>query len=82
MEQALFREQIIDELLPLRDYYHRHTNSIYWELEDMIPFANHPVYLWLLGSVGAPKVSLVKATQGVAVRRATLYTSTCANSVM
>ena len=77
VEQALFREQVIEELLPLRDYYHRHTKSIYWELEDMIPFANHPVYRWFLGWLGAPKVSLVKATQGVAVRRATLYKHVC-----
>jgi delta24-sterol reductase len=77
VEQALFREEVVEELLPLRDYYHRHTKSIYWELEDMVPFANHPIYRWLLGWLGAPKVSLVKLTQGVAVRRATLYKHVC-----
>lgn len=77
VEQALLRETVVEELLPLRDYYHRHTKSIYWELEDMIPFANHPIYRWFLGWLGAPKVSLVKATQGVAVRRATLYKHVC-----
>jgi Delta24-sterol reductase len=66
-----------EELIPIRDYYHRHTKSIYWELEDMIPFGNAPWFRWLFGWMGAPKVSIVKATQGVAVRRATLYKHVC-----
>jgi Delta24-sterol reductase len=70
-------DAVREELIPIRHYYHRHTKSIYWELEDMIPFGNAPWFRWLFGWMGAPKVSLVKATQGVAVRRATLYKHVC-----
>ncbi len=48
------------EYLPLRDYYHRHTRSMFWELQRLVPFGNHPLYRWLLGWLGAPKVSLLK----------------------
>ncbi len=51
-----------DEYIPLRHYYHRHTRSIFWELESMVPFGNHPVYRWLFGWLGAPKVSFIKLT--------------------
>jgi delta24-sterol reductase len=51
------------EYIPLRDYYHRHTRSIFWELQDIIPFGNHPVYRWLLGWALPPKVSFLKLTQ-------------------
>jgi hypothetical protein len=44
------------EYLPLRDYYHRHTKSIFWELEQIIPWGNHPVFRWLYGWAVPPKV--------------------------
>jgi len=50
------------EYLPLRDYYHRHTRSIFWELNDIISFGNHPVFRFLLGWAMPPKISLLKAT--------------------
>ncbi len=58
------------EYLPLRDYYHRHTRSMFWELERLVPFGNHPLYRWLLGWLGAPKVSLLKLVTSTAGRRA------------
>lgn len=33
-----------EEAIPLKDFLHRFTRSIFWELEDMIPFSNHPIY--------------------------------------
>lgn len=30
------------EYVPLRHYYHRHTRSLFWEIQDIIPFGNHP----------------------------------------
>lgn len=51
------------EYIPLRDYFHRHTKAIFWELEEIIPFGNHPVYRWLLGWAVPPKVSFLKITQ-------------------
>ena len=32
------------EYIPLRDYYHRHTRSYFWTMEEIIPFGNHPVF--------------------------------------
>jgi delta24-sterol reductase len=29
------------EYIPLRDYYHRHTKSIFWELEQIVPVLTH-----------------------------------------
>lgn len=51
------------EYIPLRDYYHRHTKSIFWELEEIIPFGNHPIVRYLLGWALPPKVSFLKLTQ-------------------
>lgn len=56
------------EYIPLRAYYHRHSRSIFWELEEIIPFGNHPVARWLLGWALPPKVSFLKITQTQKVR--------------
>ncbi|KAH9499915.1 Delta(24)-sterol reductase [Bulinus truncatus] len=56
------------EYIPLRHYYHRHTKSIFWMLEDIIPFGNHPVFRWLFGWMVPPKVSLLKLTQGETIK--------------
>lgn len=57
------------EYIPLRDYYHRHTRSIFWEIQDIIPFGNNVVFRYLLGWLVPPKVSLLKLTQGETVKR-------------
>ncbi len=62
-----------DEYIPLRHYYHRYTRSIFWELRELIPFGNHPVYRYLLGWLGAPKVSFLKFTMNKGVRRKLIY---------
>ena len=62
--QSILKEgKRVVEYIPLRDYYHRHTKSIFWELEEIIPFGNHPVYRFLLGWAIPPKVSFLKVTQ-------------------
>ena len=63
VETMLADEHVKVEFIPLRDYYHRHTKSIFWELEEIIPFGNHPVFRWLLGWAVPPKVSFLKLTQ-------------------
>lgn len=40
----------------------RFTRSIFWELRDLVPCGNHPIYRYLLGWLGAPKVSFIKLT--------------------
>ena len=61
------------EYLPLRDYFHRHTKAIFWELEEIIPFGNHPLYRFLLGWAVPPKVSFLKLTQTEKIKK--LYES-------
>ena len=41
------------EYIPLRDYYHRHSRSIFWEMQHIIPFGNHWFFRYLLGSVAS-----------------------------
>jgi len=57
------------EIVPLRDYYHRHTRSIFWELEQIIPVGNHPLFRLLLGWAVPPKVSFLKLTQTEALKK-------------
>ncbi len=57
-----------DEYIPLREYYHRHTRSLFWEGELIIPFGNHPLFRYLLGWMMPPKVAFLKLTQGERIR--------------
>lgn len=57
------------EYIPLRHYYHRHSRSIFWELQDIIPFGNNPIFRYLLGWTVPPKVSLLKLTQGETIKK-------------
>lgn len=52
----------IVEYVPTRDYYHRHTRSLYWEADLLVPMGNHPVFRWLLGWMMPPRVSFLKLT--------------------
>ncbi|XP_023004499.1 delta(24)-sterol reductase-like [Cucurbita maxima] len=56
------------EYIPTRDYYHRHTRSLYWEGKLILPFADQWWFRFLFGWMMPPKVSLLKATQGEAIR--------------
>ncbi|KAJ3600123.1 hypothetical protein NHX12_034073 [Muraenolepis orangiensis] len=69
VERYLKEDRSGVEYIPLRHYYHRHTRSIFWEMQDIIPFGNHPVFRWLLGWMVPPKISLLKLTQGETIRR-------------
>lgn len=50
------------EYIPLRDYYHRHTRSLFWQMEDIIPFGHNLIFRVLLGWLVPPKVSFLKLT--------------------
>ncbi|KAG5176936.1 hypothetical protein JKP88DRAFT_189544 [Tribonema minus] len=73
VEQALGKKGRFSEYIPVRHYYHRFTRSIFWELRDLIPFGNHPVYRYLLGWLGAPKVSFLKLTMTPQIRKEVVY---------
>ena len=57
------------EYIPVRHYFHRHTPSVYFQLKDLITFANTPWYRYLWAWMGAPKVSLLKLTTTRELRR-------------
>uniref|UniRef100_A0A673WSS8 24-dehydrocholesterol reductase n=1 Tax=Salmo trutta TaxID=8032 RepID=A0A673WSS8_SALTR len=69
VERYLTENNTAVEYIPLRHYYHRHTRSIFWELQDIIQFGNHPVFRWLFGWMVPPKISLLKLTQGETIRQ-------------
>lgn len=58
----LNKNQTFTEYLPLRDYYHRHTKSLFWEMNEILPFGNHPLFRYTLGWLIPPKVSFLKLT--------------------
>lgn len=38
VESMMKHDTSVTEYIPLRDYYHRHTRSIFWELQVIISF--------------------------------------------
>lgn len=56
------------EYIPTREYYHRHTRCLYWEGKLILPFGDQWWFRFLFGWLMPPKVSLLKATQGEAIR--------------
>ncbi|KAI7732886.1 hypothetical protein M8C21_015364 [Ambrosia artemisiifolia] len=57
-----------EEYIPTREYYHRHTRCLYWEGKLILPFGDQWWFRFLFGWLMPPKVSLLKATQGEAIR--------------
>lgn len=57
------------EYIPIKDYYHRHSRSIFWEMQDIVPFGNNILFRYLLGWLNPPKVSLLKLTQTGAIKK-------------
>ena len=54
------RQKEVTEFIPLRDYYHRHSKSIFWEIKEIVPFGNNFFFRWFLGWMCPPKISLLK----------------------
>lgn len=67
--EAFIGQGQVEEYIPIRDYYHRHTRGIFWELLDIIPFALNPLFLFLFGWLLPIKISLLKLTQTETTRR-------------
>nr|XP_023882598.1 delta(24)-sterol reductase [Quercus suber]XP_023882606.1 delta(24)-sterol reductase [Quercus suber] len=66
-QTALKRGKFV-EYIPTREYYHRHTRCLYWEGKLILPFGDQFWFRFLLGWLMPPKVALLKATQGEAIR--------------
>merc|ERR1719160_114864 len=62
------------EYIPLRDYYHRHTRSMFWEMEMLFPIGNHPLVRLIFNGMLPPKVSFLKLTQTEMTERLTQET--------
>ncbi|CAL2051676.1 unnamed protein product [Caenorhabditis brenneri] len=60
-----------EEYIPLESYLLRHNRAIFWVLESMIPFGNHPVFRAFLGWLCPPKPAFLKFTTTQAVREMT-----------
>ena len=69
VEDFLIQRKDAEEYVPLRAYYHRHSKSLFWEIQDIIPFGNHPVFRYLFGWMMPPRISLLKLTQTEALRK-------------
>jgi len=55
-----------EEYIPLDQYLLRHNRSIFWVVEDMIPFGNHPLFRLL-----PPKPAFLKFTTTPGIRALT-----------
>ncbi|XP_044761273.1 delta(24)-sterol reductase-like [Coccinella septempunctata] len=69
VQDILNRSDAKTEYIPLRDYYHRHSRSIFWELQDIIPFGNNLLFRLILGWMVPPKISLMKLTQSETTKK-------------
>lgn len=56
-----------EEYIPLRHFYHRHTRSFFWEMEQIVPFGNSLWFRYLLGWMSPPEISLIKLTETEAI---------------
>ncbi|MBL0308528.1 MAG: FAD-binding oxidoreductase [Bacteroidetes bacterium] len=68
-EKYLLKKKTGYEYIPLRDYYHRHTRGLFWEMESIIPFSNQSLFRYLLGWSLPPKIPLLKYTETETTRR-------------
>ncbi|CAB3411030.1 unnamed protein product [Caenorhabditis bovis] len=66
-----FLENGGEEYIPLQSYLLRHNRAIFWVLESMIPFGNHPIFRAFLGWLCPPKPAFLKFTTTQAVREMT-----------
>jgi Delta24-sterol reductase len=57
------------EYIPLRQYYHRYTKSLYFHAELLVPFGNAPWFRDTLGWLMPPKVSFLRLTQTERLRK-------------
>nr|UMK68234.1 delta-24-sterol reductase [Bactericera cockerelli] len=65
----LSRKKYAEEYIPILDYYHRFSTSLFWEIQDIVPFGNHPLFRYALGWLMPPKVSLLKLTQTQTIKQ-------------
>jgi delta24-sterol reductase len=57
------------EYVPLRQYYHRHTRSLFWAMAEVIPFGHKAWHRFLFGWTMPPQISLMKYFETETTRR-------------
>lgn len=50
------------EYVPLRDYYHRHSRAIFWQMAELVPFGNEPWFRYVFGWLLPVPISTLKRT--------------------
>lgn len=53
---------VVVEYIPLRDYYYRHSRSVFWEMENIVPLGDSALFRWGFGWMLPPSVSFLKLT--------------------
>lgn len=61
-----------EEVWPLADYLLRHNRSIFWAVDTIIPYGNHPLFRALLGWMMPPRISFIKFATTPAIREMTV----------
>ena len=69
VEGYLRRGRPGEEYIPLRHYYHRHSRSVFWEIQDIVPFGNNIFFRYLFGWMVPPKIGLMKLTETKTTRK-------------
>jgi delta24-sterol reductase len=69
VKQILEGKKTVVEYVPLRQYYHRHTRSLFWAMAEVIPFGHKGWHRFLFGWMMAPQISLMKYFETETTRR-------------
>ncbi|KAI8848383.1 hypothetical protein BC829DRAFT_394349 [Chytridium lagenaria] len=59
-EKYLSTDEAKVEYIPIRDYYHRHTRSLYWEGDLIVPMGNSWLFRHTLGWLMPPQTKSMK----------------------
>jgi len=62
LDQAAAEGKPIVEYIPVRDYYYRHSRSVFWEMENIVPLGDNWLFRWGFGWMLPPSVSFLKVT--------------------
>lgn len=60
VKSIMHKKKRVVEYIPLRQYYHRHTRSLFWTMEEIIPFGHQFWHRLLFGWTMPPQISLMK----------------------
>lgn len=60
--KSLKAEGPVVEYWPIRDYYYRHSRSVFWEMENIVPLGDSALFRTCFGWLLPPSVSFLKLT--------------------